>query len=186
MDKLFKWGMILFFITGLILGNEKQMMEGIINTPKEVYNLVLMIMLSMCLWGGFLNVIEKSGFMNLFSKFLKPLLKIIYGSIVDDYNIYNHLSLNVIANLLGMGTLATVSGLKAFISMYNYKKYVCREMITLVVVNCSGLSLFPSSLIMIRKEMGSINLYEFYPYMLFISIFVLISGLIIIRLCYHE
>ena len=103
-----------------------------------------------------------------------------------DYKLYNYLSSNVMANLLGMGTLSTISGLKAFGYIYNMKKKVSREMLTLVIVNSAGLSLFPSSLIMLRKDMGSMNLYEFYPYMIFISIFVLVAGLIIQRIIDHE
>ncbi len=186
LDKLFKWGMILFLICAICLGNEQRVMGSMMDIPKEVYNLVSTLILSSCLWGGFLNVIEKSDFMNLFSIVLKPVLKLIYGSIVNDYKLYNYLSSNVMANLLGMGTLSTISGLKAFGYIYNMKKKVSREMLTLVIVNSAGLSLFPSSLIMLRKDMGSMNLYEFYPYMIFISIFVLVAGLIIQRIIDHE
>ena len=84
--------------------------------------------------------------MNLFSFVLKPILKLIYGSIISDYKLYNYLSSNVMANLLGMGTLSTISGLKAFGYIYDMKKKVSREMLTLVIVNSAGLSLFPSSL----------------------------------------
>ncbi len=156
------------------------------NAPKAVYDLVLTLILSACLWGGFLNIIEKSGFMNMFSYILKPLLKLIYGSIINNKSIYNYLSLNVLSNLIGLGTLSCVSGIHAFKEMYNEKGYVCREMLTLVIFNSAGFTLYPASIIMLRKSMGSILLYEFYPYMIVISVVVLICGLIVQRVIDHE
>ena len=59
-------------------------------------------------------------------------------------------------------------------------------MLTLVIVNTAGLCLFPSSLIMLRKQMGSTSLYAFYPYMLIISITIIIIGLLLQRVIDRE
>lgn len=61
-----------------------------------------------------------------------------------------------------------------------------REMLTLVIVNTAGLCLFPSSLIMLRKQMGSTDIYAFYPYMLLIAVTIIIIGLIVQRVIDHE
>ena len=54
-------------------------------------------------------------------------------------------------------------------------------MLTLVVFNTAGFTLFPSSILMLRHDFESGNLYAFYPYMIVISIVVLIAGLLIQR-----
>lgn len=186
LDKLFKWGICLFLIVGIFTGNINNMMNKMIDTPKQVYDLVLTLILSACLWGGFLNVIEESHYIDLFKPVLTPVLRLIYGNIVNDSHIFNSLAVNIIANLIGLGTLSTISGIQAFKYIYNIKNKVCREMMTLVLINGSGLSLFPMSLIMLRKEMNSVRLYEFYPYMIMISVSVLIIGLFIQRIIDDE
>lgn len=188
MGKLWKYGMILFFLCALFMHNEDSLMNAIYETPRLTFDLVLTLVLSACLWNGFLNIIEESQFMNYFSFLLKPILKLIYGSIIIKDDIYSCLSSNIIANLLGLGTLATMSGLKAFqrLNQYNKHQYPSREMISLVICNTVGMTLFPSSLIMLRKQMGSSHLYTFYPYMIIISITILVIGLIIQRIIDHE
>lgn len=73
--------------------------------------------------GRFLNIIEKTGFMNYFAVVLKPLLRFIYGPIIEKDHVYDELSSNMIANLLGLGTLATLSGIKAFQRLYTFSPY---------------------------------------------------------------
>jgi len=189
MAKLWKWGIVLFMIMGLLMHREEAMMNAILETPYLVLDLVTTVILSACLWGGFLNIIEKTGFMHYFAIVLKPLLRLIYGSIIEKEHVYDDLSANLIANLLGLGSLATLSGLKAFqrLNAYNpFPQRPTREMLTLVIMNTAGLCLFPTSLIMLRKQFGSTSLYAFYPYMLMISITIIIVGLIIQRVIDHE
>lgn len=188
MGKIWKYGMIVFIVLSLLNGRYEELMDAFMETPSLTFDLVLSLVLSACFWNGFLNIIEKSHFMDYIAFLLKPLLGFIYGKIIDKENVYTCLSSNIIANMLGMGTLATVSGLKAFsiLNNYNTKDYPSREMLTLVIINTVGITLFPSSLLMIRKQLGSQNIYQFYPYMIFISLFVLVIGLVIQRLIDHE
>lgn len=189
MARLWKWSVVLFLLCGLLLHKEEEMMTGLMDTPYLVLDLVMTVILSAALWGGFLKIIEKTGFMNYFSFLFKPLLHLIYGRIIDQEDVYAYISSNVVANLLGLGSLATLSGIKAFVKLNElnpHPKRPSREMLTLVIVNTAGLCLFPSSLIMLRKQFGSASLYEFYPYMLLISITIIIVGLIIQRVIDHE
>ena len=189
MAKVWKWSVVIFLLTGLLLHHEEDMMNAMMETPYLVFDLVTTVILSACLWGGFLNIIEKTGFMNYLSFLLKPLLRLIYGPILDQENVYAYLSSNVVANLLGLGSLATLSGIKAFQRLNELNRLSNRpgrEMLTLVIVNTAGLCLFPSSLIMLRKQMGSTDIYAFYPYMLLIAVTIIIIGLIVQRVIDHE
>lgn len=189
MAKLWRFGMVIFMTCGLLLHKEEQMVNAMMETPYMVMDLVITLVLSACLWGGFLKIIEQTGFMNYFSFILKPILKLIYGDVLKQEKVYAYISSNVIANLLGLGTLATVSGIKAFqrLNELNPSKHTpSREMLTLVIMNTAGLCLFPSSMIMLRKEFGSTSLYAFYPYMMMISVICIIVGLLIQRMIDHE
>ena len=127
--------------------------------------------------------------MDYLSFLLKPLLRLIYGPILNKDHVYAYLSSNVVANLLGLGSLATLSGIKAFQRLNELNPHhdrPSREMLTLVIVNTAGLCLFPSSLIMLRQQMGSADIYAFYPYMLMIAITIIVVGLIVQRVIDHE
>ncbi len=188
MAKLWKWSIVLFFVIGLILHRENEVMSAVINTPFIVLDLLTTVILSACLWGGFLNIIEKTGFMNYLTFIFKPLLKVLYGKVIEHQEVYTCLSSNFIANMLGLVSLATMSGLKAFRYLYHYhtKESPSREMLTLVIMNTAGFCLFPSSLIMLRSQFHSQNIYAFYPYMLVISLSIITIGLIIQRMIDHE
>lgn len=189
MAKLWNWGIVLFLIIGLLFSHEEEMMIGLMNTPHQTFQLVFTVISSACLWGGFLNIIEKIEFMNYFMFIFKPILKCIYGKIIFNQKIYTLLASNMVANLLGMGSLATMSGLKAFQHLQEYnshKNYPTREMLSLVIMNTAGFCLFPSSLIMLRQKFLSRHLYAFYPYMIIISVTIIIIGLIIQRVIDHE
>lgn len=189
MARLWKWSVVIFLLIGLILHREDEMMNAIMDTPYLVMDLIMSVILSACLWGGFLNIIEHTGFMNYFAIIFKPLLRFIYGDIINQENVYAYISSNMIANLLGLGSLASMSGLKAFRRLNElnlHHAYPSRAMLTLVIMNTAGLCLFPSSLIMLRKQFASTSLYAFYPYMLFISITIIIIGLFLQRLIDHE
>ena len=188
MAKIWSYGMIVFIGCGLILGNSDAMMSAMMDSPFLVIELMMSLVLSGCLWGGFLKIIEMSGFMNYFSFILRPLLKLIYGNVLIHDKVYEYISTNVIANMLGMGTLASVSGLRAFaiLNKYNTQKKPSREMLTLVIFNTAGLTLFPSSILMLRYDFASSNPYAFYPYMIVISVVVLVIGILIQRIIDHE
>ena len=61
----------------------------------------------------FFKYYQSSGLIKQLSFILKPILKLVYGKAVEDQQIYLYLSTNFIANLLGVGSLASISGLKA-------------------------------------------------------------------------
>ena len=188
MAKIWTYGMIMFIGCGLILGNSDQMMSAMMDSPFLVIELMMSLVLSGCLWGGFLKIIEKSGFMNYFSFFLRPILKLIYGDVIKKEKVYEYISTNVVANMLGMGTLASVSGIRAFsiLNQYNTHQRPSREMLTLVIFNTAGLTLFPSSILMLRHDFNSQNIYAFYPYMMIISVVVLVIGILIQRMIDNE
>lgn len=189
MAKIWKWCVMIFFIVGLVMHQEEAMMSALMDTPFMVWDLVFQVILSACLWGGFLNIIEKTGFMNYFSILFRPLLKCLYGAVIYQKHVYAYLSSNLIANLLGLGSLATLSGLKAFQRLHELNAHsfqASRPMLTLVLINTAGLCLFPSTLLTIRQQMGSTDLYAFYPYMLMIGLIIICVGLIIQRVIDHE
>ena len=154
MAKVFKFGLIFFVIIAFCTNNQNKMFEAILSSPQQVFDLIKVIVLSACLWNGFLNIIKASGLIKQLSFLLKPILKLIYGNTVEDDQVYLYLSTNFIANLLGVGSLASISGLKAMQSLTKYQrdpKTPCKEMMLLVILNTTGLSIIPTTMMTLRQ-----------------------------------
>lgn len=182
MAKVFKYGLIFFIFIAFLSNNQSQMLGAILTSPKQVFDLLKIIVLSACLWNGFLNIIKASGLIKQLSFILKPILKLIYGKHIEDELVYLYLSTNFIANLLGVGSLASISGLKAMKELTKYQtnsKIPCKEMMMLVILNTTGLSLIPTTMMTLRQSYGSRDILGFFSYSLSIGIIITIIGIFI-------
>ena len=73
MAKVFKFGLIFFVIIAFCTNNQNKMFEAILSSPQQVFDLIKVIVLSACLWNGFLNIIKASELIKQISFLLKPI-----------------------------------------------------------------------------------------------------------------
>lgn len=141
-----------------ISGNAS-MGDIILDSSFSAYDLLLSIGPLIVLWSGVMNVASKSGLLSKFSKVLSPLLKKIMPSVKND-KAMEYISSNIAANMLGLGSVATPAGLKAMKELDKENKtkgYASDAMITFLVLNTSGVTIIPMTVIALRKAYGSIN-----------------------------
>lgn len=184
MNKFFQYTLIILLIIGFTMNHQQQMLESLLKTPFEVFELTKTLVLSLCLWNGLLKVIQASRMMDHFTFLLRPILKFIYGKCIEEESLYQNLSSNLLANLLGLGTLATLSGLKA-IQLLKEKGYQ-QAIMLLVVMNTAGFSILPTTMMTLRQSYHSKHLLAFYPYSLFIGFIISVVGILIIKVIDHE
>lgn len=188
MSSVFKYGLLLFIACAFLTNNQTVMFTSLLETPMKVFDLIKMIVLSGCLWNGFLNIIKASGFIHHLSFICKPVLRLIYGNVIENSDIYLYLSSNFIANLLGVGSLASISGLQAMKSMKPLQtdpKLPCKEMMILVIMNCTGLSIVPTTMMTLRQNYGSHDILGFFTYSIIIGIIITIVGVITSKVIEH-
>lgn len=188
MAKVFKFGLVFFVLTAFATNNQNDMFKAILESPNQVFELIKILVLSACLWNGFLNIIKASGLIKQLSFILKPILKLVYGKAVEDQQIYLYLSTNFIANLLGVGSLASISGLKAMKSLTKYQtdpKVPCKEMMLLVIINTTGLSIIPTTMMTLRQSYGSHDILGFFSYSLIIGFIITVVGIIASKVIEH-
>lgn len=188
MAKVFKFGLIFFVLVAFATKSQDEMFKAILGSPNQVFELIKILVLSACLWNGFLNIIKASGLIKQLSFLLKPILKLVYGKVVEDEQVYLYLSTNFIANLLGVGSLASISGLKAMKSLTKYQsnpKIPCKEMMLLVIMNTTGLSIIPTTMMTLRQSYGSHDILGFFGYSLAIGFIITIIGIITSKVIEH-
>lgn len=152
--------LILIGITySFFTGNSGMINNKIIEASSEGIRLVLDMLPILVLWMGIMNICEKSGLLNKFAKVLKPLLKKLFPSVQNDEAL-GYIASNIAANAIGLGSAATPFGLKAMqeLQKENDKKDTATDaMITFLVLNTSGVTIIPTTVIALRQAAKSIN-----------------------------
>ena len=150
-------GILYSFISGN--GN---ISDIILNSSYDTWDMIISIGPLVVLWSGIMNIAEKSGLLLKFSKLLTPLLKKLMPSIKND-KAFLYISSNIAANMLGLGSVATPAGLKAMkeLGKDNKGSSVASEgMITFLVLNTSGVTIIPMTVIALRMGYGSVDPYK--------------------------
>ena len=147
-------------IYGIMSGNLEQLNNSVFNGAQDAVTTTLTLLGSMCLWNGLMNIAEKTKFVDVISKIISPLVRILFPEIKENKKITHEVSMNMVANILGLGNAATPLGLKAINSMQKEnknKKELSNSMLTLIVINTASIQLIPTTVIAIRSSLGSSN-----------------------------
>ena len=150
---LISCGIIFSFFSNVDMSNV------ILNSGNEAYNLILTIGPNIVLWSGVLNIAEKSGLLKKIAILLKPFLSRIMPTCSNDKAL-EYVSSNVAANMMGLGSVATPAGLKAMEEFQKDNKDKTRAsdaMITFLVLNTSGVTIIPMTVLSLRLMHKSIN-----------------------------
>ena len=151
---------IISFIYSIFSGNIEVLNKSIFSSVEDAVNLSISLLGTMCLWSGIMQIASETTFVNKLSNLLTPVMKFLFPDIKKGSNIYQEISMNIIANLLGLGNAATPLGLKAMKSMQEEnldKEVLTNSMATLIVLNTASIQIIPSTVIAIRSSLGSTN-----------------------------
>lgn len=177
------WGC--FIISGIIFcffTNKIELLnEEILSSTKSALDMILKIFPVMALWLGIMNIAKHSGLLNKMSKLLFPLLRKIFPEIPKNHESLSFIATNIISNIFGLGNAATPFGLKAMTSLQtlnNDRNTASRSMITFLVLNTSGVTLIPTTIISLRMMYGSKNPTEIVFPCIIVTIFSTIAGLL--------
>ncbi len=185
------WGF--FIVVGVLFsfftGKMDLINKEILDSCKTAFELVIEIFPVIALWLGIMKIARVSGLLKKFSKILEPLLHFIFPEIPKGHESLGYISSNMIANLFGLGNAATPFGLKAMNALQELnekKEEASRSMITFLVLNTTGLTIVPTTIISMRMLYGSSNpTAVIFPCFLATLISTL-AGLILDRILYYR
>ena len=147
-------------IYGILSGNLEELNNSVFNGAQDAVTTTITLLGSLCLWSGIMSIAEKTKFVKIISKIIRPFIKFLFPELKKEEKIKQEISMNMIANILGLGNAATPLGLKAINSMQEKnkdKKTLSNSMIMLIVLNTASLQLIPTTVIAIRNSLGSKN-----------------------------
>lgn len=177
------WGfmIIIGIIVGVFTGNTSNVGIATINSAKEAVTLCIAMLGIMAFWTGIMQIAKKSGLMELFTKGLRPFIRILFPDLPKDHIVNEYISANMIANILGLGWAATPMGLKAMDELrklnQNRVEASC-DMCTFLIINISSLQLIPVNIIAYRSQYGSVNPAEILGAAIITTIFSTMVGMI--------
>jgi spore maturation protein SpmA len=158
---------IIAFIVGLIrlifLGDTgifPDMMASTFGMAKTGFEISLGLTGVMTLWMGLMKVGESGGIVNLMSKAVGPLFSRLFPEIPKGHPASGSMMMNIAANLLGLDNAATPLGLKAMTQLQELNKdkdTASNAMIMFLVLNASGLTLIPISIMVYRTQLGAVD-----------------------------
>lgn len=162
------WGaMVVFsFIAAAFSGNMQTLSDSVVNSGQDAINLVLKLTGMMCLWGGIMKIAEKSELTLVISKMFSPLFSVLYRNVDRKSKTAEAMSMNITANLLGLGNAATPLGLEAMRRMQEAnpdKTKATDDMVVFVVMNSAAMRLIPTTVATLRTQFGSASPMEIMP-----------------------
>ena len=158
---------VIAFIIGLVrlvfMGDTEifpALMNGTFDMAKTGFEISLYLTGAMTLWMGLMRVGEKGGIVTMMSKAVGPLFRKLFPEIPKDHPATGSIMMNLAANMLGLDNAATPLGLKAMTELQEINKEkdtASNAMIMFLVLNASGLTIIPVSIMVFRAQAGAAN-----------------------------
>ncbi len=155
------WGgmIVLALLFGLFGGIVEQLNDSMIQGAVEAVSIILKMAGGFAVWCGLMEVLKRIGAVEGLTKLLRPVLNFLFPDIKRQDTLRS-ITMNLSANMLGLGNAATPMGVKAMglLSQENGNmETASRAMCMFLVLNASSVQLFPGTVMTLRMVMGSSN-----------------------------
>ena len=169
---------VLGIIFGAVNGNMKEVTEAALDSAGEAGSLCIATAGIMALWVGLMEIAESSGLILKLTNMLSPFVSFMFPRLPKRHKARDYISMNIIANILGLGWACTPAGLKAMEELAKLEaergnpaylpgnagakssrteRVASNEMCTFLILNISSLQLIPVNMIAYRQQYGSVN-----------------------------
>ena len=157
---LWPFFIIISIFYAIFSGNIENINNCIFESAENAVKLTLTLLGATCLWSGIMEIASKTDIIKYLSAILQPIIKKIFYNLDSNKKSYNNIIMNIIANILGLANAATPLGLKAMGELQKEnanKDELSDNMMMLIVLNTASLQVIPTTVIAVRKSLGSNN-----------------------------
>ena len=151
---------IVSLIYACISGNLEKVNNSLFESAESSVQLAITFFSTICLWTGIMKIAQNTKVISYLSKILKPLINFLFPEYKENETVKKEISMNMIANILGLGNAATPLGLKVMKSMQKDNKdknRITNSMAMFIVINTASLQIIPTTVIAIRNSLNSEN-----------------------------
>jgi spore maturation protein SpmA len=187
---------IAFFLIALVVGlvrliffHDTEIFTTIVNSTFEMAKVGFEISLGLTgvltLWLGLMKVGEAGGAIDILARMVRPFFNKLFPEIPKDHPVHGSMIMNFAANMLGLDNAATPLGLKAMQELQELnpqKDTASNAQIMFLVLNTSGLTLIPISIMVYRAQQGAANPSDVFIPILLTTFFSTLVGLVAVAL----
>ena len=187
---------IAFFLIAMVVGlarliflQDTEIFTNIVNSTFDMARVGFEISLGLTgvltLWLGLMRVGEKGGAVNILARFVRPFFHKLFPEVPKDHPVFGSMIMNFAANMLGLDNAATPLGLKAMQELQELnpsEDTASNAQIMFLVLNTSGLTLIPISIMVYRAQQGAANPSDVFLPILLTTFFSTLVGLIVVAL----
>lgn len=151
---------ILSIVYAIYTGRVNEINNGIFDALESAVGLSITFIGTISLWNGIMEIAKSTTLINKLTNILNPIIKRLFPELKNNQKANQEISINVIANILGLGNAATPLGIKAMKSMQEENKRkdeLSNSMMMFILLNTASLQLIPTNVIAIRTSLGSQN-----------------------------
>lgn len=162
-----------------------EIMNSTFASSKTAFEISLGLTGVLSLWLGIMKIGERGGVVNALAKVLSPVFTRLFPDIPKGHPVTGSIFMNIAANMLGLDNAATPLGLKAMEQMQTLntrKDTATNPMIMFLVLNTSGLTIIPVSIMVYRAQMGAVQPTDIFIPILLATFFSTLTGIIVTSL----
>lgn len=185
MNKIWAGMIIISILLSIFSGDLQGLISELMSSTQGAIETVLDMLGMMCMWSGFMKIAEESGIVKSISKKVTPLVKILFPELPKDNEATGHIAMNMTANILGLGNIATPLGLKAMEKLEKYnenKDRLSNSMMMFIILNTASIQIIPTSIIALRATYNSNNPADVVLPIIIASLGSVVAGIILVKL----
>lgn len=172
--------MLIAAISALLFTNPDGAVTAMITGSHAAVELAINLVALYGFWLGFFAILEKLNISAFISRLLRPLIRFLFKDLDEETEKY--ITMNMSANLLGLGNAATPMGINAINRLAKGKSYATTNMIMLIVISATSLQLLPSTVIGLRATHGSASPASFLPASIIATVLSTVIGVLLVKL----
>ena len=146
---------MIFSIAALIFVQPQSVISEMTNASMDVINLCMTLLAVYTVWLGILEIVDATGLGAKLARLLRPLIRKLFK--INDPETEKYIALNMSSNILGLGNASTPMGIKAMQRLDDGSGKITAPMIMLLIVNATSIQLFPTTVVGLRAQAGSVD-----------------------------
>lgn len=185
LNKIWPVFIIISIVYAIFSGNLESINNSIFESTENTISVTMTLIGTMCLWSGIMKIACNLSLIEKFCNILNPIINILFPDLKKSKEIKKEISMNMIANILGLGNAATPLGLKAMESMQREnieKEKLSDSMMMFVLINTASIQIIPTTVLAIRKSLGSENPTSILVPVWCATICAALAGIIIVKI----
>ena len=163
-------------------GTTAEISAAVLEGVQSAVDFALVAGVIMCLWCGIFEVMARCGLTGALTRLLRPVLRRLFPHTARHGEVFDALSANVAANLLGLGNAATPMGIRAASGMAALPdRDIRRELSLLVVLNTASIQLLPTTIASVRAACGAAVPFDILPAVWITSVCSVAAGVLAVK-----